>query len=83
MTGSRSCRFWTPMYSRCDAPAELKECSLLPRICVRGLWIMAGECGLQGGGPAECVLYSACTPFVQLLVNLQVEEKPCRKLKMC
>ena len=33
----------------------------------------AGECGLQGGGPAECVLYSACTPFVQLLVNLQVE----------
>ena len=43
----------------------------------------AGECGLQGGGPAECVLYSACTPFVQLLVNLQVEEKPCRKLKMC
>ena len=45
--GSRACRFWTPMYSRCDAPAELKECSLLPRICVRGLWIMAGECGLQ------------------------------------
>ena len=43
----------------------------------------AGECGLQGGGPAECVLYSACTPFVQLLVNLQVEEKPCRKLEMC
>ena len=38
----------------------------------------AGECGLQGGGPAECVLYSACTPFIQLLVNLQVEE-PCLK----
>ena len=30
------------------------------------------ECSLQGGDPAECVLYSACSPFVQLLINLQV-----------
>ena len=28
-------------------------------------------CSLQRGGAAECVLYSACSPFVQLLVNLQ------------
>ena len=25
MAGSKSCRFWTPMYSRCDAPPELKD----------------------------------------------------------
>ena len=47
MSGTRVCRFWTPMYTRRDAPDELKECSLWPRICIRGLWMMAGECGLQ------------------------------------
>ena len=33
--------------------------------------LVADECSLQGGAAAECVLYSACSPFVQLLVNLQ------------
>ena len=33
----------------------------------------AGECSLQGRDPAECLLYGDCTPFVQLLVNLQVK----------
>ena len=27
-------------------------------------------CGMQGGAAAECVTYSQCSPFVQLLVNL-------------
>ena len=45
--GSKSCRFWTPMYSRCDAPPDLKDCLLIPRLLVRGLWIMGAECGLQ------------------------------------
>ena len=47
MAGTRMCRFWSPMFTRCDPPADLKECALVPRICVRGMWIMAGECGLQ------------------------------------
>ena len=45
--GSRGCKFWTQLGTRASAPEDFKECILTPRIHIRGLWIMAGECGLQ------------------------------------
>ena len=47
MGGSRGCKFWTQLGARTSAPEDFRECMLTPRIHIRGLWIMAGECGLQ------------------------------------
>ena len=44
--GSKSCRFWTPKYARCDCPDNFKDVGLIPRINVRSLWIMGSDCGL-------------------------------------
>ena len=47
MGGTRACRFWNTDSVRCAPPEDLKGCMLKPRIHIRGLWIMGGECGLQ------------------------------------
>ena len=46
-SGTRACRFWTPQFARCDAPQDLRECGLVPRVCFRSLWIMGSECGIS------------------------------------
>ena len=45
--GTKACRFWTPQFARCDAPQDLRECGLVPRVCFRSLWKMGSECGIS------------------------------------
>ena len=45
-SGTKSCRFWTPQFARCDAPQDLRECGLVPKVCFRSLWVMGSECGI-------------------------------------
>ena len=37
MSGSKACKFWTPQFARCDAPLDLRECGLVPKVCFRSL----------------------------------------------
>ena len=46
MGGSRVCKFWTPEFKKTEAPEDLRECGLIPRVLIKGLWIMGSECGL-------------------------------------
>ena len=46
MAGARRARFWDSNHARCDPPADLRDCPLVPRVQARSLWIMGGECGL-------------------------------------
>ena len=45
-SGTESRSFWTPQFPRCDAPQDLRECGLVPKVCFRSLWIMGSECGI-------------------------------------
>ena len=44
--GSKTCRFWNMFGKRIEAPENMKECMLVPRVVVRSLWVMGSECGL-------------------------------------
>ena len=44
--GQRACRYWTESHCPTDAPEDMRECGLVPRVQVKSLYIMGKEVGL-------------------------------------
>ena len=46
VAGQRACRYWGQDHAPMEAPDDLRECGLVPRVQVKSLWVMGKEVGL-------------------------------------
>ena len=44
--GQKVVRCWDADHSRCDLPEDLRDCTLVPRVQFRSLWLMGDNCGI-------------------------------------
>ena len=44
--GRGACRFWNEDQERIDMPEDLRDCTLVPRVQIKSLWLMGDSCGI-------------------------------------
>ena len=44
--GRGACRCWDQNQERIDMPNDLRDCTLVPRVHIKSLWIMGDSCGV-------------------------------------
>ena len=44
--GRGACRFWNEDQERIDMPEDLRDCTLVPRVQIKSLWLMCDSCGI-------------------------------------
>ena len=44
--GAGACRCWNEDQERIDMPEDLRDCTLVPRVQIKSLWLMGDSCGI-------------------------------------